>query len=118
MPMHVSLQDSDVLNLGTGSVSWWEVNGVGCKPTYPTNLTSEVDPDPSRPLRPERVAGCFLDYQYVEVLHAALQCVLAVSWVLLIARDLSIDRTMLLKFILEKYAVSICLLQIPQIKFL
>lgn len=71
-------RDSDVLNLGTGSVSWWEVNGAGCKPTYPTNLTSEVDPDPSRPLRPERVTGCFLDYQYVEVLHAALQCVLAV----------------------------------------
>lgn len=78
----VSRQDSDVLNLGTGSVSWWEVNGAGCKPTYPTNLTSEVDPDPSRPLRPERVTGCFLHYQYVEVLHAALQCVLAVSWVL------------------------------------
>jgi hypothetical protein len=99
--MHVFLQDSDVLNLGTGSVSWWEVNGAGCKPTYPTNLTSEVDPDPSRPLRPERVTGCFLDYQYVEVLHAALQCVLAVSWVLLIE---------ILKCILEEYAVNICLL--------
>ncbi|XP_021929486.1 uncharacterized protein LOC110834541 isoform X1 [Zootermopsis nevadensis] len=71
-------KDSDILNLGTGSVSWWEVNGAGCKPSYPTNLTSELDPDPSRPLRPEHVTGCFLDYQYVEVLHAALQCLLAV----------------------------------------
>lgn len=71
-------KDSDILNLGTGSVSWWEVNGAGCKPTYPTNLTLEADPDPARPPRPERVTGCFLDYQYVEVLHAALQCLLAV----------------------------------------
>jgi hypothetical protein len=65
-------------------VSWWEVNGAGCKATYPTNLTSELDPDPSRPLRPERVTGCFLDYQYIEVLHAALQCLLAVSYVRLL----------------------------------
>ncbi|KAJ9586862.1 hypothetical protein L9F63_019544 [Diploptera punctata] len=63
-------RDSDILNLGTGSVSWWEVNGSGCKPSYPTNLTIAEDPDPFRPLRPEHVTGCFLDYQYVEVVHA------------------------------------------------
>ncbi|XP_049814225.1 uncharacterized protein LOC126260853 isoform X1 [Schistocerca nitens] len=70
-------KDSDVLNLGTGSVSWWEVNGAGCKPVYPTNLTAE-DTDVFRPLRPEYVPGCFLDYQYVEILHASVQCLLAV----------------------------------------
>ncbi|XP_067008656.2 uncharacterized protein NKAIN [Anabrus simplex] len=70
-------KNSDVLNLGTGSISWWESNGAGCKPVYSSNLTSE-DPDPFRPLRPDIVIGCVLEYQYVEVLHAALQCVLAV----------------------------------------
>ncbi|CAG2055019.1 unnamed protein product, partial [Timema podura] len=69
--------DSDVLNLGTGSVSWWEVNGAGCRPIYPTNLTVD-DPYPFRPLRPDKVMDCVLDYKYVETFHAALQCLLAV----------------------------------------
>nr|CAD7265083.1 unnamed protein product [Timema shepardi] len=70
------IMDSDVLNLGTGSVSWWEVNGAGCRPIYPTNLTVD-DPYPFRPLRPDKVMDCVLDYKYVETFHAALQCLLA-----------------------------------------
>ncbi|GLG94721.1 uncharacterized protein GBIM_01868, partial [Gryllus bimaculatus] len=70
-------KNSDILNMGTGSVSWWEINGIGCKAIYPTNLTAD-DPDPFRPLRPEHVVGCMLEYQYVEVLHAGFQCVLAI----------------------------------------
>nr|CAD7202730.1 unnamed protein product [Timema douglasi] len=72
------ITDSDVLNLGTGSVSWWEVNGAGCRPIYPTNLTVD-DPYPFRPLRPDKVMDCVLDYKYVETFHAALQCLLAVE---------------------------------------
>lgn len=67
-------RDSDLLNLGTGSVSWFEVNGYGCKPTYPMNITSE---DPYRPVRPERVDGCLLDYHIVEIGHSGVQCALA-----------------------------------------
>jgi len=67
-------QESDVLNMGTGSVSWFEANGYGCKPTY--NITSD---DPFRPLRPERVEDCLLDYTLVEVIHSGVQCALAVS---------------------------------------
>nr|XP_029721979.1 sodium/potassium-transporting ATPase subunit beta-1-interacting protein-like isoform X3 [Aedes albopictus] len=67
-------RDSDLLNLGTGSVSWFEVNGYGCKPTYPMNITSE---DPYRPVRPERVDGCLLDYHIVEITHSGVQCALA-----------------------------------------
>ncbi|XP_055538112.1 sodium/potassium-transporting ATPase subunit beta-1-interacting protein isoform X1 [Wyeomyia smithii] len=67
-------RDSDLLNLGTGSVSWFEVNGYGCKPTYPMNITSE---DPYRPVRPERVDGCLLDYHIVEIVQSSLQCALA-----------------------------------------
>ncbi|XP_055385400.1 sodium/potassium-transporting ATPase subunit beta-1-interacting protein isoform X3 [Condylostylus longicornis] len=68
-------KNSDILNLGTGSVSWFEVNGYGCKPTYPTNITSE---DPYRPPRPERVDDCLLDYTIIEIIHSGVQCVLGV----------------------------------------
>lgn len=67
-------RDSDLLNLGTGSVSWFEENGYGCRPSYPTNVTSE---DPYRPVRPEKVEGCLLDYYIVEVVHAGVHCALA-----------------------------------------
>ncbi|XP_075165119.1 sodium/potassium-transporting ATPase subunit beta-1-interacting protein isoform X1 [Haematobia irritans] len=67
-------RDSDLLNLGTGSYSWFEVNGYGCKATYNTNITSE---DPFRPLRPERVDDCLLTYDIVEVVHSGVQCILA-----------------------------------------
>ncbi|KAH8233635.1 hypothetical protein KR026_010755 [Drosophila bipectinata] len=67
-------RDSDLLNLGTGSVSWFEANGYGCKPTY--NMTAD---DPFRPPRPERVEGCLLDYPLVEIIHSGVQVALAVS---------------------------------------
>ncbi|XP_023295202.2 sodium/potassium-transporting ATPase subunit beta-1-interacting protein, partial [Lucilia cuprina] len=67
-------RDSDLLNLGTGSVSWFEVNGYGCKPIYNTNITSE---DPYRPIRPETVDDCLLTYDIVEVVQSGVQCVLA-----------------------------------------
>lgn len=67
-------QNEDLLNLGTGSVSWFEANGYGCKPIY--NITAE---DPFRPLRPQTVEDCLLDYQWVEVIHSAVQSALAVS---------------------------------------
>ena len=37
--------------------------------------------DSSRPIPPENVVeGCLLDYYYVEVIHAGVQCLLAVSF--------------------------------------
>lgn len=68
-------QDSDILNLGTGSISWFEVNGYGCVPTYPTNITSE---DPYRLVRPEFVEGCLLEYSTIEVIHSGVQLFFAV----------------------------------------
>ncbi|KAM8711355.1 hypothetical protein ACLKA7_000489 [Drosophila subpalustris] len=70
-------REGDLLNMGTGSVSWFEANGYGCKPTY--NITSD---DPFRPLRPERVEDCLLDYQFVEVVHSGVQCALALLGIL------------------------------------
>lgn len=69
-------QDSDILSLGTGAVSWFEVNGYGCVPTYPTNITSE---DPFRLVRPEYVDGCLLEWYTVEIIQSAVQLCLAVK---------------------------------------
>lgn len=63
------------MNLGTGSVSWWEANGYGCKPYYSPNVTTE---DFYRPQRPEIVTGCFLQYTTVEIIHAGIQVSLSV----------------------------------------
>ncbi|XP_055310352.1 sodium/potassium-transporting ATPase subunit beta-1-interacting protein isoform X3 [Sitodiplosis mosellana] len=68
-------RDSDILNLGTGSISWFEVNGYGCVPTFPTNITSE---DPYRLVRPEYVEGCLLEYQTIEVIHSSVQLFFAI----------------------------------------
>ncbi|KAE8751506.1 hypothetical protein FOCC_FOCC001753 [Frankliniella occidentalis] len=62
------------LNFGTGCVSWWEVNGFGCRPVYTTNITEDFSCGP----RPESVSGCVLTYEYIEVLHAAIQIIFAV----------------------------------------
>lgn len=70
-------QHSDILNLGTGSVSWFEINGYGCKPTYSTNLTAE---DHFTLVRPEIVEGCLLDYTIVEIIHASIQLILLVGY--------------------------------------
>lgn len=69
-------QDKDILNLGTGSVSWFESHGPGCKAIYPVNATYD---DPTRLIRPERVEGCLLDYHIVEVVQSGVQIFLAVS---------------------------------------
>ncbi|XP_044741000.1 sodium/potassium-transporting ATPase subunit beta-1-interacting protein isoform X2 [Chrysoperla carnea] len=69
------ISNSDTLNLGTGSVSWWEANGYGCKPYYLPNITNE---DIYRPVRPDYVTGCLFDYTTVEIIHAAIQVSLGV----------------------------------------
>ncbi|XP_017796814.1 PREDICTED: uncharacterized protein LOC108578070 isoform X1 [Habropoda laboriosa] len=63
--------NSDILNLGTGSFSWWHVNGPGCKAIYDV-----TEPELFRPARPTNVTDCVLDYEVVEILHASTQCIL------------------------------------------
>lgn len=75
---NLSFQNRDILNLGTGSVSWFESHGPGCKPTFPTNFTQE---DPFRPVRPDSVDNCLLDYHIVEAIQSSVQIFLAVSFI-------------------------------------
>lgn len=59
------------MKLDPGSSSWWMTNGPGCHATY--NNPTELLPTP------DSVTGCLVDYVHVEVFHAAVQCLLAVS---------------------------------------
>jgi hypothetical protein len=82
--MEVGMLDrkGDVLSLGTNSFSWWLANGYGCRPVYYHNISNELIIDSMErniyhPLRPGQVTGCLLDYQFVEIIHAGVQLVLA-----------------------------------------
>ncbi|XP_075233679.1 sodium/potassium-transporting ATPase subunit beta-1-interacting protein [Lycorma delicatula] len=70
-------RNTDILNLGTGSVSWWESNGPGCKASFLGNLTS-LEETPWRPPRPDVVTGCFVYYHHLEAFQAVLHAFLAV----------------------------------------
>lgn len=68
-----------ILNIGTRNKSWWLEHGIGCK----VNNDSWVDTAPgntARKIPPEEyVEGCLLEYYYVEVIHAGVQCLLALT---------------------------------------
>lgn len=84
-------RDSDILNLGTGSVSWWESNGPGCKPVFLANLTT-LEQAPWRPLRPSYVTDCLIEYHHLEVLQASFHVVLSILGVI---AGISISRSFL-----------------------
>ena len=93
-----SLQNSDILNLGTGSVSWFEANGPGCKPIFSTNGTLE---DPFRPIRPDRVEGCYLDYWIIEIVHSAVQIFFTVSAIMTIQSQSSTNLILLIPSVIR-----------------
>ena len=66
----------DLLSFGTGSYSWWYTNNIGCIPnlntTFETLLPNVFNPKPSS------VSGCLLNDEYVEVIHASIQVLLAI----------------------------------------
>ncbi|BFZ11272.1 hypothetical protein BsWGS_14311 [Bradybaena similaris] len=67
-----------ILTIGTEGKSWWLEHGIGCKVTNSSWENEEVDPETGRNSPPEAyVAGCILQYYYVEVIHAAVQCLLS-----------------------------------------
>ena len=85
------LQDSVILHLGTGHRSWWLEHGLGCQVT--TNLDNQSSTPQQSPSESD-VHGCFLDYYYVEVIHAGVQCLLAVSMVMEVSPTM-IDTSMM-----------------------
>ena len=73
--------------MATGSRSWWVRNGYGCRAdvVFADNATAALS-SPSPPTVTAAssyvgttIVGCIVSYEYVEVLHAGVQCVLVVS---------------------------------------
>ncbi|XP_014896276.1 sodium/potassium-transporting ATPase subunit beta-1-interacting protein 4 isoform X3 [Poecilia latipinna] len=66
--------DSHVLSLGVSShSSWWKSNGPGCRSQ---NQASDRWSEHQNP-RLTMVSSCWLQYQYLEVLHCAAQLLLS-----------------------------------------
>lgn len=71
------------MSLGTDSISWWESNGPGCKVFFYPNHTG-IEEDAFKPVRPDLITGCVMNYQKIETAQASLQILLAVSYYLFI----------------------------------
>uniref|UniRef100_A0A1B6C6P1 Sodium/potassium-transporting ATPase subunit beta-1-interacting protein n=1 Tax=Clastoptera arizonana TaxID=38151 RepID=A0A1B6C6P1_9HEMI len=71
-------KESSLLNLGTGSVSWWESNGPGCKPVFHVNLTTIETVPPWLPPRPNSVTDCVILYHHLEALQASIHVALSI----------------------------------------
>ncbi|XP_014839354.1 PREDICTED: sodium/potassium-transporting ATPase subunit beta-1-interacting protein 3-like isoform X3 [Poecilia mexicana] len=66
--------DSHVLSLGVSShSSWWKSNGPGCRSQNPASDRWSEHQNP----RLTMVSSCWLQYQYLEVLHCAAQLLLS-----------------------------------------
>lgn len=71
-----NLQDSHMLSLGISShSSWWKNNGPGCNSQNPPSDTWRNHQNPKL----TTVLSCWLDYQYIEVLHCTAQLFVSVS---------------------------------------
>ena len=68
-----------ILNLGTGHVSWWVENGIGCHFIEGTASSTPIPLSTSPALPENLVHGCILQYYYVETIQAGVQCILSVS---------------------------------------
>ncbi|XP_036068724.1 sodium/potassium-transporting ATPase subunit beta-1-interacting protein 3 isoform X1 [Oryzias melastigma] len=72
-------KDSDVLSLGLSSHhSWWKENGPGCRSE---NLPSPAWQNQQNP-ELTTVQSCWLEYQYIEILHCALQLLISLLGVI------------------------------------
>lgn len=72
-------RDIHILNIGTKSKSWWLEHGIGCRINN-DSWADMVQVDNDRIIPPEEfIEGCVLAYYYVEVIHAGVQCLLALT---------------------------------------
>lgn len=77
--MYPQNREKYILTIGTEGKSWWLEHGVGCKVAN-SSWEEEEEVHAGRRDPPESyVVGCILQYYYVEVIHAAVQCLLSVS---------------------------------------
>ncbi|KAK7576298.1 hypothetical protein V9T40_012584 [Parthenolecanium corni] len=63
------------LSFYTNSITWWRINGPGCK-YFVSNLT-QVEKDPDEPITADFITGCVIDSEYVEGIQAIVHTILA-----------------------------------------
>lgn len=73
MEVGILSRDSSILNIGTGSRSWWEANGFGCDAVFNYSSSDDI----LAVTKPVSVNGCLLQYYYIECIQAGVQCLLA-----------------------------------------
>jgi hypothetical protein len=61
--------------MGNGHCSWWMNHGIGCSIEVLNSTSPSGNSTGCLPV----VTGCILPFYYVEVIHAGVQCILAVS---------------------------------------
>ncbi|XP_077990200.1 sodium/potassium-transporting ATPase subunit beta-1-interacting protein 3-like [Glandiceps talaboti] len=61
------------LTIDTDNESWWKDHGFGCEYILNTTVSSSGDIFQTK----QGMKGCILEYQYVECVHAGIQCLLA-----------------------------------------
>ena len=72
-------QSDPYLDIGTGHQSWWREHGIFCQSESNVRNDSTVIVTVSASHVETDVGHCLLQYYYVEVIHAGVQCLLAVS---------------------------------------
>uniref|UniRef100_A0A7N8WNR3 Sodium/potassium-transporting ATPase subunit beta-1-interacting protein n=1 Tax=Mastacembelus armatus TaxID=205130 RepID=A0A7N8WNR3_9TELE len=69
-------KDSDILSLGVSSHrSWWKDNGPGCEHDDLPYAAWQNQQNPEL----TTVMHCWLEYQYIEILHSIVQLLISVS---------------------------------------
>ncbi|XP_013413175.1 sodium/potassium-transporting ATPase subunit beta-1-interacting protein 3 [Lingula anatina] len=64
-----------ILDFGVGKKSWWQSGGIGCRRLV-NQSDSGIKGLASSTTAPQ-YTDCLLKYHYVEVLHAGVQCIMA-----------------------------------------
>ena len=75
--LFVRNQDMRILSIGTGSQSWWNGNRILCYISEVANNSSYSTDSSIQPVVSD--SNCLIQYYYIEVIHAGIQCILAVS---------------------------------------
>lgn len=71
-----SLKDGDILSFGVSSHhSWWKENGPGCESERLPSAGWKNQQNPEL----TTVLSCWLEYQYIEILHCIIQLLVSVS---------------------------------------
>ena len=68
-------RNSEIMNLGTGSRSFWELHGPRCQPEYNVTFDDVIPYDPW--FQPITVHNCLIPFYVIEAAQAAIQIIIS-----------------------------------------